>query len=150
MAHYNEDLYVEKPFLEQLKKLGWDIIIGNKDDSKSTFRNNFKDVLIEELFKKSIKKINPYLENDQMEEVFNELKKINKNNMFEANEEATEILLNGVNIDENRQTKEKSPTVKIIDYQNTSNNTFTAISQFKINIPGSEKHIIPDIILFIN
>ncbi len=27
---------------------------------------------------------------------------------------------------------------------------FLAVSQFKVNIPGTEKHIIPDIVLFIN
>jgi len=150
MAHYNEDLYVEKPFLEQLEALGWNIVLGIKDDASSTFRQNFKEVLIEDIFKASIKKINPYLEQDQIEEVFNELKKINKNNMFEANEEATDILLNWVNVDENRVDGSKSPTVKVIDYENSENNTFTAISQFKINIPGTEKHIIPDIILFVN
>nr|WP_244831670.1 type I restriction endonuclease [Candidatus Vampirococcus lugosii] len=150
MAHYNEDLYVEKPFLEQLQNLGWNIVYGNKDDANITFRQSFKEILIEDLFTKSIKKINSFLETDQIEEIFGELKKINKTNLFEANEQATDILLNGLNVDQNRITGEKSPSVKIIDFDNLENNIFTAISQYKVNIPGTEKHIIPDITLFIN
>jgi len=150
MAHYNEDLYVEKPFLEQLKQLGWDIVEWTRENPSSTFRQSFKEILVGDIFKKALKKINPFLEQDQIDDVFHQLKKINKNNMFEANEEATDFLLNGTNVDENRKTKEKSPTVKIVDYANPENNTFTAISQFKVNIPGTEKHIVPDITLFIN
>jgi type I restriction enzyme R subunit len=46
--------------------------------------------------------------------------------------------------------KQKSPTVKIIDFENPLNNDFKAISQYKVNIPGTSHHIIPDIVLFIN
>jgi len=37
-----------------------------------------------------------------------------------------------------------------IDFKNPEKNSFIAISQFKVNIPGTEKHIIPDIVLFVN
>ncbi|MDI6722615.1 MAG: HsdR family type I site-specific deoxyribonuclease, partial [Candidatus Aenigmarchaeota archaeon] len=50
---------------------------------------------------------------------------------------------------ENRKTH-KPDTVRFIDFANPENNDFLAISQFKVNIPGTEKHIIPDIVLFIN
>lgn len=67
-----------KNLLEQLQALGWEIILGDKTNPESTLRNNFKEVLINDLFKTSIKKINTFLEVDQIDEVFNELKKINK------------------------------------------------------------------------
>jgi type I restriction enzyme R subunit len=53
-------------------------------------------------------------------------------------------------VSENRKTGERSPTVRFIDFKNPENNSFIAISQFKVNIPGTEKHIIPDIVLFVN
>jgi type I restriction enzyme R subunit len=93
MTNPNEDNYVEKPFLEQLSALGWDIIEGGKNDASSTLRENFRDIIIESVFKDAVKKINPYLETDQVNEVFHELEKINEPNLFEANEKATELLL---------------------------------------------------------
>jgi len=44
----------------------------------------------------------------------------------------------------------KVPTVRLIDFKNIDNNSFIAIFQFKVNITGTEKHIIPDIALFVN
>jgi type I restriction enzyme R subunit len=45
---------------------------------------------------------------------------------------------------------EKSPMVRYIDYNNTNNNSFIAVSQMKIRIIGTEHHIYPDIVLFLN
>jgi type I restriction enzyme R subunit len=70
--------------------------------------------------------------------------------LIEANREIHELLLENTSVQENRKTGEKSPTVKFIDFRNPENNSFIAISQFKVNIPGTEKHIIPDIVLFVN
>ena len=70
--------------------------------------------------------------------------------MLEANREIHELLLENTSVQENRKTGEKSPTVKFIDFRNPENNSFIVISQFKVNIPGTEKHIIPDIVLFVN
>lgn len=150
MANPNEDIYVEKPFLEQLSALGWDIVEGDKNDASSTMRENFRDIIIESVFKDAVKKINLYLGPDQVSEVFHELEKINETNLFEANEKATELLLKWITVDENRIEKQKSPTVKIIDFENPLNNDFKAISQYKVNIPGTSHHIIPDIVLFVN
>jgi type I restriction enzyme R subunit len=50
----------------------------------------------------------------------------------------------------NHQTREKSPNVRFLDFSYSANNRFLAVSQFKLTVPGTEKHIIPDIVLFVN
>ena len=50
----------------------------------------------------------------------------------------------------NRQTGEKSPTVRFVDFMCCDNNRFIAVCQFKVRILGTEHHIIPDIVLFLN
>lgn len=40
--------------------------------------------------------------------------------------------------------------MKFIDFKNRDNNRFIAVCQFKVRILGSEHHIIPDIVLFLN
>ncbi len=53
-------------------------------------------------------------------------------------------------VSKNEQTGELSPTVRFIDFDNLENNSFIAISQFKVEVTGTDHHIIPDIVLFVN
>ena len=165
----DEEYYVENPFLTHLDKLGWQIFRQNKDDpedmkeSKSSnisgepvynesvkFRENFREVILEEELKNSIKRINPWIEEDQITEVIRRITIPQSNSLLEANKEIHDLILENTSVFENRKTGEKSPTVRFIDFKKLENNSFIAISQFKVNVPGTEKHIIPDIILFVN
>ena len=144
---------VEKPFLDQLESIGWEVIRLNdktKHDPTKSFRESFKEIILEKKFREAIKNINPWIEDDQITQVLNKIQSFTPKSISEVNQEFTQLLLEGIVIDENRKTGEKSPTVHLIDFKNPENNIFTAINQFKINIPGTEKHIIPDIVLFIN
>jgi len=164
----DEEHYVENPFLAQLQRLGWKIYRQNKDDPEDTkeiltfsngepvygdcvkFREIFREVILEQELRNSIKRINPWIEDDQISEVIKRITTPQANSLLEANREIHDLLLENTSVSENRKTGEKSPTVRFIDFKNPDNNTFIAISQFKLNIPGTEKHIIPDIVLFVN
>jgi len=165
----DEEHYVENPFLAQLQRLGWKIYSQNKDNPEDTkeiltfnsnrepdfggsekFRESFKEVILENVLKKSIRQINQWIDDDQINEVVRRITTPQTNSLLEANREIHELLLENTSVSENRKTGERSPTVRFIDFKNPENNTFIAISQFKVNIPGTEKHIIPDIVLFVN
>jgi len=165
----DEEHYVENTFLAHLKKLGWKIYRQNKDNSEDIkeiiefnnlmeptygnsvkFRESFREVILENELRESIKRINPWIEDDQINEVIRRITTPQANSLLEANREIHDLLLENTSVSENRQTGEKSPTVKFIDFRNPENNSFIVISQFKVNIPGTEKHIIPDIVLFVN
>ena len=165
----DEEHYVENTFLAHLKKLGWKIYRQNKDNSEDIkeiiefnnlmepiygnsvkFRESFREVILEKELRESIKRINPWIEDDQINEVIRRITTPQANSLLEANREIHELLLENTSVQENRKTGEKSPTVKFIDFRNPENNSFIVISQFKVNIPGTEKHIIPDIVLFVN
>ncbi|GAG66810.1 unnamed protein product [marine sediment metagenome] len=165
----DEEYYVENPFLVHLHKLSWQIFRQNKDDPEDMkeiksfnssgepvysesvkFRENFREVILEEELKNSIKRINPWIEEDQITEVLRRITTPQANSPLEANREIHDLLLENTSVFENRKTGEKSPTVRFIDFKNPKNNSFIAISQFKVNVPGTEKHIIPDIVLFVN
>jgi type I restriction enzyme R subunit len=165
----DEEHYVENPFLAQLKRLGWKVyrqnkdnpedvkeIVGFKEDfepiygDKVKFRESFKEVILEKELKESVKRINPWIEDDQINEVIRRVTTPSANSLIEANREIHELLNENTSVSKNRQTGERSPTVRFIDFRNPENNSFIAISQFKVNIPGTEKHVIPDIVLFVN
>jgi len=165
----DEEHYVENPFLSQLQRLGWKIYRQNKDNPEDVkeiiefksydepvygesikFRENFNEFVLEQELRDSIKRINPWIEDDQINEVVRRITTPQANSLLEINREIHDLLLENTSVSENRKTGEKSPTVKFIDFRNPENNSFIAISQFKVNIPGTEKHIIPDIVLFVN
>ena len=71
----DERNHVEKPLLEQLKGLGWDIIdLTDKNQKPSdTFRESFTEVVMQSVLRAQLKVISPWLEDDQIEEVVKQL-----------------------------------------------------------------------------
>jgi len=54
---------VEQPFLEKLGQLGWDVINqgpGFPSNPKGSKRNSFREIILEDEFKASVKKLNQY------------------------------------------------------------------------------------------
>lgn len=147
---------VELPFIDQLKQLGWNadnnevIQLQLQQKPEDSYRMSFTQVLLVPKLSEALEKINPFLTSPQIDEVIRKISSFTSSNLIENNERILNLLLENTTIGHNEQTGELSPTVKYIDFDNPQNNTFTAISQFKINITGTEKHILPDIVLFIN
>jgi type I restriction enzyme R subunit len=146
----NEQQQVEDPFLRQLERLGWRILRGDKYDPASTGRESFHEVIIESELRLALKQINQWLEDDQVDDLVRRIQSPQSTQLLKANEEILGMLLEGIPITENRQTREVSPNIRYIDFNYLANNRFLAVSQFKLKIPGTEKHIIPDIVLFVN
>ena len=70
----DERNHVEKPLLEQLSGLGWEPIdLDNKQHPGATYRENFTEVVMLPLLREQLKGINPWLEDDQVEEGVNQL-----------------------------------------------------------------------------
>lgn len=154
--HYiDEKTFVEEPFLEQLKELGWQLLRLKSPSEgvqypEESWRENYSQVIIKPRLVESLKQINPWLEDDQVEEVIRKLTTYTAGNLLENNKDILELLLSNTSVSENRKTGQKSPTVKYLDFEHSGNNNFLAVSQFKIRVIGTENHIYPDIILFVN
>ena len=149
----DERNHVEKPLLEQLDGLGWEIIdlTDEKEKSGCTFRQNFTEVVMLPVLREQLKAINPWLEEGQVEEVVKQLTaSFPSTGLIENNKHVFHLLLENTSVSENQQTGEKSPTVRFIDFRNRDNNRFIAVCQFKVRILGTEHHIIPDVVLFVN
>jgi type I restriction enzyme, R subunit len=147
---------VELPFIEQLKQLSWDtdknevIQLQLQQTPDQSYRTSFSEVILLPKLKEALETINPFLTDAQVEEVIRKMTSFTTSNLIENNQQVLNFLLNDTSVDHDETTGELSPTVRYIDFQNPKNNIFTAISQFKIKISGTEKHILPDIVLFIN
>ena len=148
----DERNHVEKPLLDQLEGLGWEIIdLDNKQHPADTHRKNFAEVVMLPVLRQQLKVINSWLEDDQVEEVIDKLTARSPGRgLIENNKHVLRLLLENTSVSKNRQTGENSPTVRFIDFKNRDNNRFIAVCQFKVRILGTEHHIIPDIVLFVN
>jgi len=149
----DERNHVEKPLLNQLAGLGWEIIdlTDKKQQPFDSHRASFTEVVMSPVLREQLKVINPWLEEDQVEEVAKQLTaSFPSTNLLENNRHLFELLLENTSVSENRQTGEKSPTVRFVDFGQLDNNRFVAVCQFKVRILGTEHHIIPDVVLLLN
>jgi type I restriction enzyme R subunit len=148
----DERQHVEKPLQDQLAGLGWEIIdLDAKQHPGDSHRANFTEVVMLSVLREQLKVINPWLEDDQVDEVVKQLTaNFPSTNLLQNNRHVFNQLLENTSVSENRKMGEKSPSVKFIDFKNRDNNRFVAVCQFKIRILGTEHHIIPDIVLFLN
>ena len=148
----DERNHVEKPLLDQLAGMGWEVLdLEMKQHPSDTFRQNFTQVVMLPVLRERLQAINPWMEPDQVEEVVKQLTaSFPTNNLLSNNRHVLELLLENTSVGENRRTGEKSPTVRLVDFEDRSNNRFIAVCQFKVRILGTEYHIIPDIVLFVN
>jgi type I restriction enzyme R subunit len=148
----DERNHVEKPLLDQLDGLGWEIIdLDSKQLPADSHRESFTAVAMLPVLREQLKIINPWLEDNQVEEVVKHLTaSFPGTGLLENNRYLFELLLENTSVGENRQTGEKSPTVRFVDFKQRDNNRFIAVCQFKVRILGTEHHIVPDIVLFLN
>jgi len=153
----NEYTKVERPFIEQLKRMGWDHIQGSIDDPAITLRESFRDVLLRDRLKQAIRNINPdesgkpWLDDHRIEDAIRQLERLEAHKLMEANQNAMNRLLLGVPVEgDPKHHQGREVTLQFIDFQHPEQNDFLAINQFRMDIPGGKTFIIPDIVLFIN
>ena len=148
----HEGEFVEEPFLQQLESLGWQVIRLKMftQAAEESYRVDFNEVLLLPVLQESLLKLNSWLEDEQIEDIIRTIKDQSKGkSLIENNQAFLNLLLENTISVQNRKTG-NSETVRIIDFDNPENNRFIAISQFKLRILGTERHIYPDITLFVN
>ncbi len=152
----DEYSHVEKPFIEQLKGLGWNtgknqvLELEMQQTPEQSYRTSFSEPVLLPKLRNALITINPFLTEGQLDEVVRKITTFQKNSLIENNQQVLTYLLENTTVSSNEQTGEYSPTVRFIDFENLENNVFTAISQFKVKVTGTDHHIIPDLVLFVN
>ena len=152
----NEFLCVEKPFVELLKELGWETLLFEDESPKFvpqlTLRNSFDDVLLEERLRGSLIKLNDWLDEEQIEEAINEIRRIGlRKSLVQANMDFLHMLLEPPAFKNKRNPSAKNQSIKIIDFDHPEENDFLAMNQFRVDTPGTLRdYVVPDIVLFVN
>lgn len=151
--HLDEKNHVEEPFLTQLHTmpgLHWDILhlaMGSEQTPAETQRETFDQVLMRKDLETALKKINPWINEAQLFEAITDLTSFEGDNLYKNNQAMLERLRKGTKVQVEGGPGEE---VQFIDFDQPKNNIYTAVSQMKFRIPGTDRHFYPDIVCFIN
>lgn len=152
---------VERPFLDKLRQIGWEVIDQGTgfipQDPAVSKREHFKETILTKVFRDSLKHINltedghSWLTEKQIDDVLREVTTQPGVGLLEANKNIHELLTKNTTTNINELTGEQSPLVRLMDFRNPERSSFIAINQFRIETPGASRStIIPDIVLFVN
>lgn len=139
---------VELPAITQLSLLGWQYIAGTKLTPEYQERPYLRDVVLVGRLEAAIKRINPWINDENLRKVCRDITHPNFVGLMEYNQAIYQTLVNYLSVEQDVGKGRKGQTVKLIDFDNLEANEFICTSQFKVE--GVNQNIIPDIVCFIN
>ncbi|MCX6307348.1 MAG: HsdR family type I site-specific deoxyribonuclease, partial [Bacteroidia bacterium] len=117
-------------------------------ETSTPYRNDYKEVILQNECLKALAKINPNIPTDKLEEVIRLVKNASGLNSILKNKSFHYHLLDGVKVEFERKGQKVEDLVYLIDFKTSTNNRFLVVNQFAI---AGEKNIRkPDIVVFIN
>lgn len=157
MRNFISENDIEQAILEKLKHapFNYDVLIcptspDKKDDlNDGTMRSSKKECVLPFVLQSSLKRINPSISEENISAIVKELRTDHTSmDLKDINYKLYQKIRNGIKIDVRRDGKDDFDIIKLIDFDNPENNTFTAVSQMWIK--GKVYSRRPDIIIFIN
>ncbi|WP_414048090.1 type I restriction endonuclease subunit R [Macrococcus equi] len=122
-------------------------VLENENDG--TGRTHIQEVILPKVFFESLKNLNPHIPKHLLKEIVQDFRRPFTDKELEVvNYERYRQLKNGINVEFEKDGEKQYETVRIIDFNTSSNNTFTIVSQMWIK--GETQHRRPDLLLFIN
>ena len=152
---YSENILVQESAGNLLRdELGWDVQFAYNTEilgMNGTFgRENYKEILLLRYFHEALKKLNPWINDNQISEAHKLLEnRLSTSSLLQVNEEKYFLIRDGIPVTVKRpngQTESKKAVV--IDFQNPENNYFLAIKELKIK--GDLYRRRTDIVGFVN
>ena len=157
MRNFISEDDIEQEILAKLKQepFKYNIIVCDADPSyredlnDGTGRSSKKQCVLPEIMKESLERINPSIDKNKVFEVIKDLcKDFTGADLVETNYKLYQKIRNNIKVSIKRNGKEDFDFVKLIDFENPDNNTFTAVSQMWIQ--GRYNFRRPDVLIFVN
>ena len=101
---------VELPAIQQLQSLGWEYVSGDKlSADTSSERNSLKEVVLASRLSDSIKRLNPWISEENLRKVARDLVQLQTATLMEANQQVWETMVQLTSVEQDlRQRQEKS------------------------------------------
>lgn len=157
MANFITEDMIEQAILKKLGEpaFGYDIVVCDASPDKKedlndgTGRSTKTECILPCVLEDSLRRINPNIPSEKLTSVIKDLTAdFSDSDLVSKNYELYSKIRNYVKIPVLKNGKEDFAFVKLIDFDNPENNTFTAVSQMWIK--GRYNWRRPDIIVFVN
>lgn len=145
MSQSPEYIHSELPAITLLQKLGYQYYNASLQDE----RNNITEVILKDRVLAAIKKINPWINNNNLNKAFSQLTSVTGASLMEINQKVWELIKGGTfTVKQLINGVEEFKAVHFIDYLNPSNNDFLVVNQIKYH--GRYQNSVPDLVVYIN
>ena len=140
--------------MKRLKELGWDWIecdpaVDQQEEVTKTGRSNPSECILPEVFRDSLMRLNPGEWPEIIDFIVSDFRKdYSGTDIVDTNYKFYNQIRNGIKIDVRKDGKDDFEIVKLIDFDNPLNNTFTVVNQMWIK--GHFRYRRPDVLLFVN
>jgi type I restriction enzyme R subunit len=111
-------------------------------------RDSLKDTVLTQRLAKAVKRLNPWLSDDNVGKAIRAVTATLFTNLVEASQKLHTLLTYGIALEQDGADGRRSRTVHFIDFEKPANNEFIVTRQYKVL--GTKKHIIPDIVVLVN
>ncbi|BAP60928.1 type I restriction-modification system R subunit [Methanococcus maripaludis KA1] len=157
--YINSEPKVQEDSIKLLENLGYVFISEEENKSK---RNNLKDVILKDILKEQLKKLNSYnykgktykFSEKSIENAIDDLDVPLTEGLIKSNEHVYDQLILGNSYEETLDDcSKRSFSMKYIDFDNPENNVFHVTEEYSVqkqNLNQIEKNKRPDLILFVN
>ena len=158
MISFKEDHISQIPALQLLQKLGYTYL--SPDEALAMRGGKTSNVLLEDVLRNQLRRINSIRVNRNKEELFSEQNIENgvlamrnipmENGYMSGNEAVYNLLTLGKAFEQSIDGDKKSYTMRFIDWERPERNVFHVTEEFAVTRTGMADTYRPDIVLFVN
>jgi type I restriction enzyme R subunit len=150
MSNRFTESIIEETALEWLRDLGYSIVFGNDiaPEEPAAERENYGEVVLTGRLKDALKRINPNVPDEALEDAFRKVTRPTSVSLVGNNRAFHAMLTDGIEVEYRKDDRIVGDKVWLVDFEDIENNDWAAVNQFTI----IENHINrrPDVIIFIN
>lgn len=147
---FTEDV-VEQAALAWFENLGYELIHGPDiaPGGENQLRASYSDIILDEKLRSALVTINPHIPSDVIDEVYRKISASTSPDLFEDNRIFHRMLVSGVDVEYTKSDGSiTGDKVWLIDFENPSKNSFSAINQFTVIENRQNRR--PDIVVCVN
>lgn len=143
--------HIETAALEWFQELGYEVLFGPDvaPDTPRAERKSYEEVVLVERLRAGLKKCNPGVDADVLDEALRMVLRIDTPSLVESNKRFHQMLRDGVTVESQRNDGSiTGETVRLIDSVTPANNEFLVVNQFTVIEGGKNRR--PDVVVFVN
>ena len=141
---------IEKFAIELLIHQGWQYIYApsTAPDSGTPERNSFEEVILLNRVQTAVRRINPSVSSDLLDDAVKQIQRINSPELISNNEAFHRMLTEGITVTYQKDGNSRGDLVWLIDFSKPENNDFLVMNQYTVIENNTNKR--PDLVLFVN